>query len=112
MDQRPGNPDPLRSGLVRGDFAATRSRKDERMGRDSGAVGLAALAICEAILLSLTRNRVIDAAEARAILADAAAAHRGATPSTAAHEEAAAIIEAMLAGDASARRARPGPAPP
>ena len=82
------------------------------MDRESGAAGLAALAICEAILLSLTRNRVIDAAEARAILADAVAAHRGATPPTAAHEEAAAIIEAMLAGGASARRARHGTAPP
>ena len=80
------------------------------MGRESGAARLAALAICEAILLSLTGKRVIDAAEAGAILADAAAAHRGATPSTAAHGEAAAIIEAMLAGGASVRRARLGAA--
>jgi hypothetical protein len=109
MDQHPGNPGPLRSDLVRGDFAATRSRKDERMGRESGAAGLAALAICEAILRSLTRNRVIDAAEARAILADAAAAHRAAAPladgAAGDHEEAAALIERVLQGGNSVRHA-------
>jgi hypothetical protein len=46
----------------------------------SGTAGLAALSVCESILLSLTENGVIDADEARGILEDAAAAHRGAAP--------------------------------
>ena len=46
------------------------------MSNVSGAAGHAALAICESILLSLTENKIIDGAEAKAILADAAAAHR------------------------------------
>ena len=46
------------------------------MSSVSGAAGHAALAICESMLLSLTENKIIDGAEARAILTDAAAAHR------------------------------------
>ena len=38
------------------------------MGGDSGAAGLAALSVCESILLSPAENEVSDAAEARAIL--------------------------------------------
>jgi hypothetical protein len=45
-----------------------------------GAAGLAALAICESLLLSLTENKVLGASEARAILEDAAAANRNAIP--------------------------------
>jgi hypothetical protein len=85
------------------------------MSSISGAAGHAALAICESMLLSLTENQIIDAAEARAILADAAAAHRNATPlladgaaheaDGAAHEEAAALIEAILKPGNSVRRA-------
>jgi hypothetical protein len=57
----------------------------------------------EGVQLSLTDNKIIDGAEARAILADAAAGHRNATPlvtdgSTEAHEQAATLIEAILAG--------------
>ena len=50
------------------------------MSSVSGAAGHAALAICESMLLSLTENKIIDGAEARAILADAAAAHRNSIP--------------------------------
>ena len=74
----------------------------------SGAAGHAALAICESMLLSLTENKVIDAAEARAILEDAAAAHRNAIPMLAdgaAHDEAATLIEAILKGGNSVRHA-------
>ena len=76
----------------------------------SGAAGNAALAICESILLSLTDNKIIDDAEARAILADAAAGHRRAIPlvtdgSAEAHAEAASLIEAILKGGNSVRRA-------
>jgi hypothetical protein len=62
------------------------------------------------MLLSLTENKVIDGTEARAILEDAAAAHRNAIPlvadgGAAAHEEAASLIEAMLKGGNSVRHA-------
>ena len=80
------------------------------MSSVSGAAGHAALAICESMLLSLTENKVIDGAEAKAILADAAAAHRKAIPlradgGGAAHEEAATLIETILAGGNSVRHA-------
>ena len=68
------------------------------MSSVSGAAGHAALAICESMLVSLTENKIIDGAEAKAILADAAAAHRHSIPlvvdgGAAAHEEAATLIE-------------------
>jgi hypothetical protein len=81
--------------------------KEEAMSSVSGAAGHAALAICESILLSLTENKIIDDAEARAILQDALAAHRDAVPllaDGAAHEEAAALIQAILDGGNSVRR--------
>ena len=74
----------------------------------SGAAGHAALAICESMLLSLTENRIIDEAEAKAILADAAAAHRHTMTMVAdgaAHDEAATLIEAILKGGNSVRHA-------
>jgi len=79
------------------------------MSDNSGAAGYAALAICESTLLSLTENAIINDAEARSILADAAAAHRNAIllateGSTVPHEAAAALIEAILAGGNSMRR--------
>ena len=78
------------------------------MSEISGAAGHAALAICESMLLSLTENQVIDAAEARAILEDAAAAHRNAIPllaDGAAHDQAATLIEAILERGNSVRHA-------
>ena len=75
-----------------------------------GAAGHAALAICESMLLSLTENKIIDETEARAILVDAAAAHRNSVPlltdgGAATHEEAAALIETILKGGNSVRHA-------
>jgi hypothetical protein len=80
------------------------------MSSVSGAAGHAALAICESMLLSLTENKIIDAIEVRAILEDAAAAHRNSMPlvtdgRSAAHEEAASLIETMLKGGNSVRHA-------
>jgi hypothetical protein len=78
------------------------------MSSVSGAAGHAALAICESMLLSLTENRVIDKTEARAILTDAAAAHRNSIPlltDGTAHDEAATLIEALLKGGNSVRHA-------
>jgi hypothetical protein len=70
----------------------------EQRFRSGGTRGAA---ICESMLLSLTENKIIDEAEARAILEDAAAAHRNAIPllaDGAAHDEAATLIEAILKG--------------
>jgi hypothetical protein len=68
----------------------------------SDPTGLAALSICESMLLSLTEAGIIDNNEARAILEDAAAAHRNAVGeadgAAAEHLEAAVLIERMLAG--------------
>jgi hypothetical protein len=80
------------------------------MSSVSGAAGHAALAICESMLLSLTENKIIDDAEARAILTDAAAAHRHSVPlvtdgGATAHEQAATLIEELLKGGNSVRHA-------
>lgn len=77
-----------------------------------GVHGLAALSICEALLLSLTDNKIIDEAEAKAILTDAATAHRGEAASLTdgaggEHEEVAALIEAIRDDGNSVRRRRP-----
>ena len=81
------------------------------MSSGSDAAGLAALSICEAILLSLTENAIIDQAEGRAILTDAATAHRGPAPlsdgEARKHEQAAVLIEAIRDGGNSVRRTRP-----
>jgi hypothetical protein len=84
--------------------------QEEAMSSVSGAAGHAALAICESMLLSLTENKIIDEAEARAILEDAAAAHRNSIPlvadgGAAAHEDAASLIETILKGRNSVRHA-------
>ena len=80
------------------------------MSSISGAAGHAALAICESMLLSLTENKIIDDSEARSILEDAAAAHRNSIPlvtdgGSAAHEEAARLIDTLLKGGNSVRHA-------
>ena len=76
----------------------------------SGAPGLAALSICESMLLSLTDTGVIDDDEAKAILEDAATAHRNAAGaldgSGEDHRAAAAIIEAIIIGGNSVRHRR------
>ncbi len=79
------------------------------MPHGSEAAGLAALSICESMLLSLTENRIIDAAEARVILEDAATAHRGAVllatdGKSHAHADAATIIELILRDGNAVRR--------
>ena len=83
------------------------------MSGGSEAAGVAALSVCESLLLSLTDNGIIDAAEARAILLDAAAAHRGAVPladgDASVHEEVAALLEAIIQNGNAVRRTRPVP---
>ena len=81
------------------------------MSGGSKAAGVAALSVCESLLLSLTDNGIIDGAEAKAVLVDAAAAHRGAVPladgDAGLHEEAAALLEAIIQNGNSVRRTRP-----
>ncbi len=63
------------------------------------AAGCAALAICESLLLALTELKVLDDSDARGILEDAAATHRGAentAPDAALHYEAAHMIEHII----------------
>lgn len=68
---------------------------------------LAALAICESILLSLSDNKIIDEGEMKAILQDAAAAHRESAERAKevnGHMAAAVLIEGILNGGNSVRR--------
>lgn len=63
------------------------------------AAGSAALAICESLLLALTELKVLADHDARGVLEDAAAAHRGAESTAhdaAVHNEAAHMIEHIL----------------
>jgi hypothetical protein len=63
------------------------------------AAGCAALAICESLLLALTELKVLDDSDARGVLEDAAATHRGAestAPDAAVHYEAAQMIEHII----------------
>jgi hypothetical protein len=75
----------------------------------STAAGLAALSICESILHSLAENEIINAAEAKAILEDAATAHREAAQlldgGGGDHGKAASLIEAIIEEGNSVRHA-------
>lgn len=67
----------------------------------SNAAGLAALSICESLLLSLTDLKIIEGGEAVSILEDAAAAHRGAiaeAENPQAHQAAADVIDRIIKG--------------
>jgi hypothetical protein len=83
------------------------------MSSGTGAVGRAALSLSESILLSLTDNEIIDEAEAKGILSDAASAHREAAPlsdgDAREHEQAATILESIRDHGNSVRRVRPVP---
>jgi len=72
----------------------------------TNAAGLAALSICESLILSLTDLEIIDQAEALSILEDAASAHRGAIDEAKmpqVHKEAADVIERIIKGKNSVR---------
>jgi hypothetical protein len=65
------------------------------------AAGLAALAICESLLLALSDLKIIGEREARGVVEDAAAAHRyGGTSAAepALNLEIVAILERIIAG--------------
>lgn len=72
----------------------------------SNAAGLAALSICESLLLSLTDLNIIEGGEAVSILEDAAAAHRAAIPvakNPQAHQAAVDVIDRIIKGKNSVR---------
>ncbi len=81
-------------------------RNGTQMSRNTNAAGLAALSICESLLLSLTDLKVIEGAEAVAILEDAVAAHRGASTEAQEpqqHLDAADVIMRIIKGKNSVR---------
>lgn len=71
------------------------------------ASGLAALSICESLILALCDLKLMNEKQAVDVLSDAIAAHRGALGEprdVAMHQEAATILERILAGGNSIRR--------
>lgn len=65
------------------------------------ASGIAALSICESLLIALSDLKIMGAKETAGILEDAATAHRnagGTGHEAAVHLEVAAIIERIIAG--------------
>lgn len=72
------------------------------------ASGIAALSICESLLLAMGDLKLMDEKHAVGVITDAAAAHRGAVGSTAhdpaLHLEVIAILERILASGNSIRR--------
>ena len=68
---------------------------------DSDYSGLAALSICESLLLALSENKILSDHEVQGLLEDAAEAHRnarGTAQELEAHRAVVAIIERMRAG--------------
>lgn len=76
------------------------------MKKNANAAGLAALSICESLLLSLTDLEIIERKEAVSILTDAATAHRAAIAEAKdpeAHQAAADVIDRIIKGKNSVR---------
>lgn len=71
------------------------------------ASGLAALSICESLLLAMGDLKIMGEQHAIGVVTDAAAAHRGAGVSAediAVHAEVVAILDRIIAGGNSVRR--------
>jgi hypothetical protein len=69
--------------------------------------GMAALSICEALLLALNDRNILPESEIMGIMSDAAAAHENAVGLDAdmkAHKAVAALIKRIIAGGNSVRR--------
>jgi hypothetical protein len=77
------------------------------MSRSSDVAGLAALAICESLLLALNDRKILPEIEIMGILADAAAAHAN-VPAVAGqatcHKAVADLIQKIIDGGNSVRR--------
>lgn len=77
------------------------------MSEDHTNSGMAALSICEALLLALNDAKVLPESEIMGVLEDAAATHENAGGSEAdveMHMAAAALIHRIIAGGNSVRR--------
>lgn len=76
------------------------------MPTQSDVAGLAALAICESLLLALNDRKVLPEIEIMSVLVDAAAAHTNALDDGKAetHEVVAALIQKIIDGGNSVRR--------
>jgi hypothetical protein len=73
---------------------------------DGSAAGLAALSICESLLLALGDRKVMGEQEIVGVIADAADAHRfagGSAGDISRHLEVAAILDRIIAGGNSVR---------
>lgn len=73
----------------------------------SAASGVAALSICESLLLALSDLKIMGRADGDGVLTDAATAHRGAAGSSqeaALNREVVTIIERIIAGKNSIPR--------
>jgi hypothetical protein len=67
--------------------------------------GMAALSICEALLLAMNDHKLLPEREIMGILLDAAATHENATgPGEETHRAVAALIHQIIAGGNSVRR--------
>ena len=74
---------------------------------NADVAGVAALAICESLLLALNDRKVLPEVEIMGILIDAAAAHSNAPPNdgqTDLHDAVAALIQRIIDGGNSVRR--------
>jgi hypothetical protein len=74
---------------------------------DANASGVAALSICESLLLALGDHKVMDEREIIGVIADAADAHRfarGSPGESKLHLEVTAILDRIIAGGNSVRR--------
>ena len=71
------------------------------ISKNGAASGIAALSICESLLIALSDLKIMGGQEAAGVLRDAASAHRhagGTGDEAALHREVAAIIERIIAG--------------
>jgi hypothetical protein len=67
--------------------------------------GMAALSICESLLLALNDHKILPESEIIGVLKDAANTHENATgPDTSAHKAAATLINRIISGGNSVRR--------
>lgn len=77
---------------------------------DGSAAGLAALSICESLLLALGDGKVMGEQEIVGVIADAADAHRhagGSAGDIRLHVEVTAILDKIIAGGNSVRHREP-----
>jgi len=75
------------------------------MPNQSDHAGMAALSICEALLLAMNDKQLLPEHEIMGLLRDAAATHANATgPDADMHQAAAALINRIIAGGNSVRR--------